>query len=52
MQALVPTATGRAAYAEALALVRAHEAALFEAFTPGERQELLRLLGKIRAREA
>lgn len=52
VQALVPTDTGRAAYAEAIEAVRAHEDALFSDMTPDEKQTLLHLLKKIRAVEA
>jgi DNA-binding MarR family transcriptional regulator len=47
-QALVPTAAGCAAYAEAVAAVRAHEARLFAGMTANEKATLLRLLRKIR----
>lgn len=52
VQALVPTEAGRAAYAEAAELARAHEAALLSNLTAAEKETLLRLLRKIRAHEA
>lgn len=51
VQALVPTDAGRAAYRAALKAVRAHEDTLFSELTDDEKQTLLSLLKKIRARE-
>jgi DNA-binding MarR family transcriptional regulator len=48
-QALLPTAAGRRALADATAAVRAHEDALFDGFTAEERATLLTLLRRIRA---
>lgn len=47
-QALLPTADGKRAFAEARAAVKAHEDALFKNFTDQERDTLLCLLNKIR----
>ncbi|WP_316014458.1 MarR family transcriptional regulator [Roseobacter sp. HKCCA0434] len=52
VQALVPTDAGRAAHGEAVAAIRAHEDRLFADMTGEEKQTLLILLRKIRAREA
>ena len=49
VQALIPTAAGRAAYEAALRRVKAHEDRFFGAFTDEERQDLLALLRKARA---
>ena len=51
VQALVPSSAGRAAYADALDRVRAHERDLLSHFSEDERTILLGLLRKIRARE-
>ena len=51
VQALVPTEAGRKAYRAAIAAVRAHEDTLFGDMTDVEKQTLLSLLKKIRARE-
>lgn len=51
VQALVPTEAGRTAYREAIKAVRAHEDTLFSEMTDDEKQTLLSLLRKIRARE-
>ena len=52
VQALLPTDTGRAAYAEAIAKVRAHEDRLFADMTAAEKETLILLLKKIRVSEA
>lgn len=52
VQALVPTEAGRKAYADAAATVRAHEARLLSSLTPDDRDNLMRLLQKIRRIEA
>ncbi|MBF9030024.1 MarR family transcriptional regulator [Rhodobacterales bacterium HKCCE3408] len=49
VQALIPTAAGRAAHGRALDKVRAHEERFFAGFTEEERQTLLALLLKTRA---
>ncbi|MCR9125131.1 MAG: MarR family transcriptional regulator [Rhodobacteraceae bacterium] len=49
-QALVPTAAGRGALAEAVAAVRAHEDAMLADFTATDRATLIALLRRIRAR--
>ena len=51
VQALVPTDAGRDAYAQTLALVQAHEDSLFADMTAAEKDTLLGLLRKIRAKE-
>ena len=51
VQALVPSSAGRAAYADALDKVRAHERDLLSHLSVGEKSILLELLRKIRARE-
>lgn len=48
VQALAPTRAGKAAYLEALATVRAHEARLLADMTPAEIATLIGLLQKIR----
>jgi DNA-binding MarR family transcriptional regulator len=48
VQALVPTQAGRDAYAAAAATVRAHEDKLFSDLKADEKQNLMRLLKKIR----
>ncbi len=48
VQALVPTDQGRVAYAEAIAVVSAHEQRLLSAMTEKEQATLLSLLRKIR----
>lgn len=50
-QALLPTPAGRAAHAEAVATVRAHEDRLLAGFSTDERQTLMALLRRIRERE-
>ncbi|MCC1493211.1 MarR family winged helix-turn-helix transcriptional regulator [Cognatishimia sp. F0-27] len=50
VQALVPTDAGRTAYREAIAAVQAHEDRLFADMTAGEKETLLSLLKRIRAR--
>ncbi|MCR9108925.1 MarR family transcriptional regulator [Marivita sp. XM-24bin2] len=52
VQALVPTAKGKTAYAEARAAVRAHEDRLLSNLSDDEKATLMSLLGKIRATEA
>ena len=49
--ALVPTEAGRAAYKEAIKAVRAHEERLFADMSDDEKDMLLALLKKIRARD-
>lgn len=49
VQALVPTKIGKAAHAELIATVKAHEDALFVEFTAEEKRSLLSLLRKIRS---
>lgn len=49
VQALVPTAAGQKAYAEALEIVRAHEAALLSNLSEEETETLIALLRKIRS---
>ncbi len=51
VQALVPTDTGRKAYAKAIAAVKAHEERLFANFSDTERRTLMQLLRKVRAGE-
>ncbi|MEO0937737.1 MAG: MarR family transcriptional regulator [Pseudomonadota bacterium] len=51
VQALVPTEAGRAAHAQALAAMQAHEDRLFAHMTAEERAHLLTLLRKIRVHE-
>lgn len=51
VQALVPTDEGRMAYRDAIQAVRAHEDALFQDMSADEKETLLALLKKIRARE-
>lgn len=51
VQALVPTDAGKQTYARALNLVRAHEDRLFADFSATEKDTLLNLLLKIRAKE-
>ena len=51
VQALVPTDAGRAAYDTAISAVRAHEDRLFADMSAQEKETLLALLKKIRARE-
>lgn len=48
VQALVPTDAGRNAYERAVATVRAHEKRLLSSLTDNEKQDLMRLLRKIR----
>ena len=52
VQALVPTSAGAKAYREAIAAVKAHEDQLFSDMTESEKRELLKLLKKIRRKEA
>ena len=52
VQALVPSAAGRKAYAEAIAAVRTHEDRLLAGMSADEKETLLDLLRKIRAAEA
>ncbi|WP_439525006.1 MarR family winged helix-turn-helix transcriptional regulator [Marivita sp.] len=51
VQALVPTAAGSKAYAEARTAVRAHEDRLLANLSDAEKSTLLALLAKIRAHE-
>ncbi len=51
VQALVPTDAGRSVYKAAIQAVRAHEDRLFADMTSEEKETLLSLLKKIRARE-
>lgn len=51
VQALVPTAKGKTSYAEARAVVRAHEDRLLSNLSTEEKATLLTLLAKIRSHE-
>lgn len=50
VQALIATRKGRTTYADALARVRAHEAAFFGSLSAREREALIAILRKIRAK--
>jgi DNA-binding MarR family transcriptional regulator len=51
VQALVPTEAGKAAYLQAKTVVQSHEAELLADFTDAEKQELKRLLQKVRTKD-